>query len=1045
MRVPSSQQQQLHQLSARRRSAWILALLVAIVAALVLLDGFSNFYANYLWFHWAGVGEVWGTITATKVVLGAVFVAIAFLLCYVSLFLVDTIAPRALFMAPDSELVRRYQAVAGPHAAALRAGVSFLVALLLGVGASSQWRHWMLFEHAVPFGRVDPLFNLDDSFFVFRLPFLSFLVNWLLLALLVVFVVSVAGHFLNGAIRLQSSSHIEPRALAHLSLLLGAMALVRAWGYYFVDRYLLELSSNGVVAGADYTDVHVRLPALTLLAVVSLAAFVLLVFNAYQRSLVLPLVALGLWGLLALTLEVIYPAAVQAFRVTPSQGTLELPYIKRNISATQYAMGINAVTTRRFPANEDLTPGVLAQYRASLQDAQLWDPTFAQSAFNQLQDGWSYFKLSKLATDRYVLHGRLTPVDIGVRELNASRLASRSWVNTHLVFTHGYGAVLAPANSSSPNGNPEFKLGFLPPTSSDGLPKLSQPAVYFAPGESGYFVVDSKLREVDYQDPGTAATRSSRYRGSGGVPIGSFWSRLAFAVQLKDFNLLVSKLVTPHSRLVTVPDIRQRAQKALPFLTVDENPYPVIDHGHIDWVVDAYTTSSSFPDAQPAKTETLPSSSPLAGKYNYIRDAVKVVVNAYTGKMHFYVLDPSDPIIQAWEDAFPGMFQPASAMGPTLKVHLRYPQELLQVQAAMYGAYHVSQPSQFYSGADAWQISETSTSRSGSPRQPLPRGADGQVATYRPIYELLQLPGEHKPSFEAVEPMVPYSATGQLQTLSAVLFANSAFGRHYGVLEALVTPRGGIEGPGLANAQIMHNPIISARLSQLDQGGSVVMLGNVQTLPIADSLLYVRPLYVSSSQTNFPELVDVIMVYGKQIVMEPTLSQALKDVFGTGVGVSTTGPTATSPGPTQSVPASIKRLLSDAARDYRAAGKALAQGNLGTYQSDMTKAGIAIEKAKRLLDSTAASTATSATTRISTRSALRTRAVPLPKSASASTAVASRTSTTRHRLASKQGTATTSLVHHLARGGIVATPAVPTWGGEPTGTVPASLRRPDAP
>lgn len=945
MRVPT---ESLRRPASRRRSLWLLWVLACIILLILLVEAGSALYTTYLWFHWTGVGNVFGAEATTKLGLGAVFSLLGFTLCFVSLLLVDKIAPRAMFMAPDTELVRRYQSVAGPHAVALRVGVSAVVGLALGVGTSSQWQHWLLFEHAVPFGKTDPLFRMDASFFVFRLPFLSFLVGWLLAALIVVFLLSMLAHFLNGAIRFQSASRIEPRALAHLSLLLGAIALVRAWGYYFVDRYRLDLSRNGVVEGAGYTDVHVRLPAITLLAVVSLVAFVMLVFNAYQRSLVLPAVAVGLWVLIAVVVGLIYPALVQAFKVTPAQGALESPYISDNIAATRFALGIDSVTSTRFPANEDLTPEVLTQYAASLEDSQLWDPAYVKTAFDKLQDIWPYFKLTNLTVERYQVNGKLVPVDVAVRELNQAGVASQSWVNQHLVYTHGYGAVISPSNTSNPSGNPIFDLGGLPPTSSAGLPAISQPDVYFAPGESGYVVADTKQAEVDYQDQ-NGTVHTSHYAGNGGVPIGSLLARAAFAVNLKDFNLLISSQITSHSRLITVPDIRARVQKALPFLVVDENPYAVVDHGQIDWVVDAYTTSSTFPYAQQAQTGELPPNSPLAGSYNYLRDAVKVVVNAYTGRMRFYVVDRGDPLIRSWERTFPGMFQPLAKMDATLRSQLRYPQELLEVQATMYGRYHVSQASIFYANSNVWSISATSSSTSGSPKQPLPQGANGQVAPYRPIYQLLQLPGQRAPSFEAVEPLVPYSGDGHLQTLSAILLASSA-GDNYGHLEALVTQRSAVPGPGLANADILHDPTISKDLSLLDQGGSVVALGTIQTLPIADSLLYLRPLYVSSSQTAFPELVDVIVVYGKQVVIEPTLSQALQDVFGTQAGISSSGPTGQSPASSGGgVPSQVRRLLDQASADYRNAQQALASGQLGTYQADMTRAGVAIEQAQRLV------------------------------------------------------------------------------------------------
>ncbi len=930
----------------RRHSLAVLVALGVLLVVILAAEGLSGLYTNFLWFHFSGVGNVWTTVQWTKVGLGAAFVAFAFALCFVSLLLVDAVAPRVLFMASDSELVRRYQAAVGPHAVGIRSAVSLVVALLLGVGTSSQWQHWLLFVHSTPFNRYDPLFHLNASFFVFQLPFLSFLVGWLLVALAVVTAISAAGHFLNGAIRFHGSPRIEPRALAHLSLLLGAMALVRAWGYYFVDRYRLDLSRSGFVQGASYTDIHVRLPAITLLAVVSLAAFAMLVFNAYQRSLVLPAIAIGLWALLAFALGIVYPAAVQALRVNPAQASLEQPSIRNNINATEYAMGIDAVTTQRFPANQDLTPAALAQYATTLNDAQLWDPTYTQSAFDQSQDESPYFRLSPLQVDRYRLGGTLTPVVIGARELNASRTTSQGWVNAHLAYTHGYGAVAAPANQST-GGLPNFAVSGLPPVASNKALHITQPRVYFAPGETGYSVVDTTQREVDYQ--GAHGAIESHYHGGGGIPLGSLTARLAEALQLKDLNLLISRSITSHSRLITIPDVRSLAQKALPFLTVGNDPYLVIDHGRLEWVLDAYTTSATFPNAESALTGGLPATSALgaSSSFNYVRDAVKVVVNAYSGHMRFYVMDPADPVISAWESVFPGMFQPRSAMGPTLAHHLRYPRSLLEVQATMYGLYHVTgdNPSAFYTRSNPWQVSEASSSASGSPKASLTT-TSGAAAPYRPIYELLQLPGEKAVSFEAVEPLVPLSAANQnqLQTLSAILFAGSG-ANNYGRLEALVTPRGGIAGPARANADMLRDPKVSARIAALNQGGTSVSLGTVQILPIDDSLLYVRPLYVSSSQANQPAFADVIVAYGKKITIEPTLAQAIDDIFGAGAASGITSGGSALGGP---IGTEVRSLLAEANREYTAAERALKAQNLATYQRDVQQAGEATAQAGRL-------------------------------------------------------------------------------------------------
>ncbi len=939
------------------RPAVIISIVVGVIVLLLVAQGLAGFYANFLWFHWDGLGSVWREVTVTKIVLAVVFVVIAWALLWVSLFVADTVGPRAMLLSSDNELVRRYQSAVAPYALLLRTVVSLVIALILGTGASGQWQHWILFEHALPFGRVDPLFHRDVSFFVFRLPFLSFLVDWIFVALLVTFIVTGIAYFLNGAIQLRRAGRVEPRAIAHLSFILALMVLERAWAYYYVDRYGLDLSSSGVVHGASYTDVHVRLAALTLLAVVSLVAFVAFSVNIYQRSLVLPAITFGLWAFLALVVGVIYPAIFQALRVTPAQSTLELPYIKDNIAATRYAMGIEDVVRHTFPANEDLTPAVLTQYQKTLSDVVMWDPSVAVPTFQRLQVIKSYYQLNTLAVDRYQIDGKTTPVVIGVRSLNPGGLAQKSWVNTHLQYTHGYGVVAATANLANSSNLPSFLAGSIPATSSSPALALKHPEVYYAPGDSQYAVVDTKQPEVEYQ-AANGTNVEGHCHGCGGIPIGSFLNRLVYAIHLRDLNLLISNLVTGQSRLIYIPDIEARVQKALPFLQVDAHPYPVVVNGEIDWVVDAYTTSAYYPYGQPAATSELPGGSGLAGSYNYVRDAVKVVVNAYTGKMSFYVIAPSDPLIRAYEDAFPGLFQPLRDMNPVLRQHLRYPQDLLMVQADMYGRYHIQSPSGFYSLSDAWDLSQTSNSATGSPSNQLALSPNGAVARFTPIYELLQLPGDSSLTFDAVEPLVPFSANDNLQTLRALFIADSN-ANDYGKLDAYVTPGESIHGPALANADINANPTISKAITLLDSRGSTVSLGTVQVLPIADSLIYVRPLYVSSSQTPFPQLVDVVAVYGKDVAMEPTLAGALAYIFGTAPpGVA---PKGVAVGSKSSVPLQARQDIAEAVAAYQAAQTALARGDLGTYQQDVTKAGTLLGEANAIVNAAPTSSTTTTT------------------------------------------------------------------------------------
>jgi hypothetical protein len=915
----------------------------------------AGFYSNFLWFHSSGVGDIWSTTTATKVLLALVFIAIAAVLVFVCLEIVEKVTERTFTLAPDTELVRRYRVITATHALAVKIFVSVVAGLALGAGTSSQWQHWLLLTHSVPFGQTDPIFHRDVSFFVFQLPFLSFLVDWMLGALIVAFVITALAYFLSGGIRTQDSFSIEPRAIAHLSLLLSLMALERAWAYYFVDRFDLELSSNGFVRGAGYTDVHVRLPALELLAVVSLAAFIALAFNIYRRTWTLPAIAVGLWALLALVIGLIFPALFQALRVTPAQSRLEAPYISRNIAATRTALGIGDISVHSFPANQDLTSSVLSQYSQLLADVQLWDPTFSYATFEQLQYEYSYYSISNLAVDRYEIDGQLQPVVIGVRQLSTSGVSSSSWVNTHLEYTHGYGAVVAQSNgngSAAAGGEPPFLVQDVPLTSSVPALDITQPDVYFAPGNSQYVIVNSLQNEVEYQ--GTNGTVTKHYQGSGGIQLNNIVTRVALAAHLHDFNLLISNLITSKSRLILIPNVQTEVQTAFPFLTIDSNPYPVIDQGKIDWVFDGYTETNSYPYAQTANTGALSSSSSLnQNSFNYIRDAVKIVVNAYSGKMSVYSITKNDPILSAWEKVFPGVVHPIADMDKTLQAHLRYPQDLFAVQSQMYGTYHVTSPATFYANQNQWTLSPISTGIRGSSSAQLPLQANGQAQRYMPIYEMMQLAGDSQPVFRSVEPLVRNSK-GNIQPMTSILTADSSFST-YGDLNAYDTPQTAtVLSPGLVNATINANQAVSKQLSLLDQGGSTVTLGTVQILPIADSLLYVRPLYVSSSQTNYPLLQDVLVLYGKKVEIEPTLTAALDDLFGGSPSSSSSTPTG--PLTTGAISTRVRSDIAEANSEYQAAQAALSAGDLGTYQSDVNLAGQELAAAQKLLTGTSSST-----------------------------------------------------------------------------------------
>jgi uncharacterized membrane protein (UPF0182 family) len=571
-----------------------------------------------------------------------------------------------------------------------------------------------------------------------------------------------------------------------------------------------------------------------------------------------------------------------------------------------------------------------------LDNLPLWQPSITSQTYQKTQSAGTGFQLSGLSLDRYRINGTLTPYVIGVREVVAADLPTQSWVNIHLQYTHGYGAILSPANAQN-DGNPVYAIKGVPPVSSRGAPQLSQQGaeVYFGLGQTGYVVADSRQREVDYSTA-NGGVQESRYQGTGGIPIGSLWTKAAFALRFHSLNLLISSDITSKSRLMFTQDVRARVAKVAPFLTVDNNPYPVIDHGQIYWIVDAYTTTSYYPYAEQVNTAQLPGGGLANSSFNYVRNSVKVVVNAYTGDMTFYATTKRDPILNTWESIFPNMFKPLAEMDGVLRSHLRYPQDLLMVQASVYGRYHLTNASSWYIANNAWELAPTSGT--GSPDSPLPADAFGNTLRFVPEYEILQLPGASQTGFTVIEPLDPLSQGDRLQTLSALITADCSY-EDYGQLTAYVTPpQNGTAGPAVVNSRIQSNTVVSQYVTLLGRAGSTVSLGTTLIIPIDDSLVYVRPLYVSSSANSYPQLTRYIVVYGNQVSMGSTLGIALSDVFGAVTGNIGGG--------TGAIPATVRALIASAQSYYKLGLAALQKENLTTYSKDMSIVGSLLAQAE---------------------------------------------------------------------------------------------------
>lgn len=979
-----------------------MVVVVALIVILLSLRGLAGLWTDYLWFQSVGKTSVFRGVLLTKVFLALVFIAVFFVMMMVSLEIADRFAPEDADPNELNELVLRYREHVFSRGRTVRIATSAIFALLGGAGASKEWNNWDLFRYSLSFtgsNASDPQYHRNVGFYVFRLPFIEFLLNWAFEAVVVVLIVSVVFLYLNGAFSPQSSvRRATSAAKTHISVLLGLLAIIKGVDYYY-ERLELVLSRSHVVNGATATSVHAEKPALFLLMVIAVIAAVLFLANIRQRGWMLPTVAVALWAVVAIIVGGVYPALYQSLRVKPSEFTREKQYIGLNINATQYAYGLNTVQADpAYSYSPTVSPSQIqgssdqaVANQQTLANVRILDPAVnLLNTFNKYQSLRSYYSFNDLDLDRYNLSleaggpPQTTATIASVRELNNA--VPSGFVNQHLTYTHGYGAVVAPISQSGVNtaGTPNFTLSQLPPT---GAPTISSNGseVYFGIGSSasGYVIAGSKTPELDYENPNTGQEISTSYKGKGGVLAGSFFRRLAFALRFGDANFVLSGQITPSSRVMYIRNVVARAQKSAPFLKFDSDPYAVIAaNQQLYWVLDAYTTTDNYPYSQNASVDRVPLNSGLRTTFNYVRNSVKVVVNAYDGSMYFFDMGTGDPILSVYERAFPDLFTPVSdadSLIPGITDHFRYPEDLFTVQTNMYGRYHLTNPADFYSQAQAWAVSPdpgsgllsnttegAATATTGTTNGPPP------VNRVAAQYVLAHLPGQTTQDFMLLTPFVPIAASTASQNLTAFMTA-SAYPGEYGQLNVYDLPPGStIDGPGLIANAIRANTTISSELTLLNQpnGGSSVELGEVAIVPIDDTLLYVQPVYVESSSNQVPTLRDVVVVYNNtayhsnnasldaalcQIQNGPNspkpFAQYCNTAAATAVLPTSPGGKTTPSSPTTSVPAgqTVQSLIRQALADSNAAQTALKAGDLGTYQSDNAKANALLVEANSLL------------------------------------------------------------------------------------------------
>ena len=940
----------------RRLLVWIAG---ALVLAFLALSGLATLWTDYLWFDSVGFVSVWQTRLLATLGLAAAGILIVFAFIFGNLVLTDRLSPRYSLLSreDDEELVERFRDWVEPRLRLVRIGVAGAFALLIGAGLASWRDDFLLFLNPTSFDLADPQFGRDISFYVFQLPFLSDLLSWLfnLFTLTTILVASV--HYLNGGIRLDANNRPTMRSgvKAHLSGLVAIIALLRAAAYR-IDAWELLYTQSGAdgFAGAGFTDVNARIPALNLLALVSIVAAVFFVYNIWRSDWTVALVAVGAWIFVSLGAGVVYPAIIERLQVVPEPLEVEREFIERNIAATRAAYGLADVEVRVFPASGDLTADDIEANRATIDNLRLWDPGVLRDTYQNLQEIRAFYRVDRVDTDRYEIDGELTQVMVSARELEeTSANIPGDWQNQRLIYTHGYGAVLSPANAVERDGQPSLLVRDVPPQSLVDTLQFDQARIYFGETAQADPVIvrtGSSDQEVDFPDGDSIALNS--YDGLAGVEMDSIFKRAAFALRYRDLNVLISGQLRDDSRVLMVRNIKDIVRTVAPFLAVDSDPYPVLENGRITWVLDMYTWSDAYPYSQPVEFEQtfrLPGSSgvPKAG-FNYIRNSVKVTIDAYDGEVNFYTVAADDPIINSWSEVFPELLDPIEEMPIEIRNHVRFPQDLFKVQGEIYLDYHVTNVDDFFSGSDTWSIpSDPSTPlRVGDTvlnGDQIGAGANDRfLDQLLPSYLLYRLPGEDTESYALTQPFTPE----EKPNMSSFLIADSSPDR-YGRLVDFRLPSGSlVEGTGQVGARINQDPVISPQLTLLGQEGSDVLFGDMLVVPIEDSILYVMPVYLAADDGSaLPEFRQVVVVFGDTIRWDTTLDGALAQVFGEPIGGEDPDPDAT-----PIIPGSVEELLAQAADAIDRANVALRAGNLADYQRLIGEAEDLIDQALSQVD-----------------------------------------------------------------------------------------------
>ena len=892
-------------------------LLAVVVLVLIVFPAMMRLAADLFWFREIGFQRVFATELLTKALLFVIVAIVAYALLWVNLRYARRGAPPVNVLSgqvPESliELIERLPRLTTPAAA--------VFAILAGISASAAWMTVLQFLNGAPFGVTDPVFNRDIGFYTFVLPAWGMVLG--LLSTLVVLAALLSGfvYLVRGDIRPPNPRiSLSPRASAHLGALVIAFLVLAAARIWAVQIPELLYSTTGPFIGASYADLNAQRPGLHATAVVALLGAVFVGLGIARRR-VLPAVPIALvaYFVVGFLGRSAYPSIIQRLVVAPTELGRERPYILNHITATRVAWGIDSVVTRDLPGDVALSLADIRANGPTIENVRLWDREPLLQTFGQLQEIRTYYDFISVDDDRYVIDGRYRQVLLSARELNTGALPTRSFINDHLTFTHGMGLTLAPVNQVTTEGLPVLFVKDLPPATTGSL-RVQRPQIYYGELTNEYAIVGTRLPEFDH--PSGEENVTAAYEGRGGVPL-TFWRRTVLAWHFASLKMLLSADITSSSRILYRRNIEERARRALPFLRLDNDPYLVLtDAGELVWIIDAYTSTTRYPYA-----------ARLADGTSYMRNSVKITVDAYHGTVKAYIADPNDPLIRTQERIFPGIMEPLANMPADLRRHLRYPEDLYRAQASLYTTYHMTEPELFYHREDQWQIPSVD---SGRERNPFMR------------HIVMRLPDEQNAEYIFMTPFTPR----QKDNLAAWMVARND-GEHYGKLLVYRFPKQSLVfGPRQIVNRINQDTEIARQITLWDQRGSEVIRGELLVIPIERSLIYVQPIYLRAEGGQIPELKRVVVAHQNQVVMSETLDQGLALLFGGGAGgrsavvTDTAGPsTATSADPT-GVSATLLRQVQEA---YDRAIAAQRAGNWAQYGEEMNRLGDLLRRLTRV-------------------------------------------------------------------------------------------------